>query len=245
MKKQKIIGIIPARYHSKRLEKKLLIKVFGKTILQHTFEKVKSCKLLDEIYIATDNEKILSHAKEISANPLLTPPCNNGTTRIIRALKENGLKADIVVNIQGDTPCILPSTIESMVEILKKDNKASMSTAATLIENKEDILSPHTVKVVFDEFKNALYFSRNPIPFSKDLDKTNYYHHIGVYAYKTDFLKILSRLKPSYLQEKEDLEQLMVLERGYKIKVAITKEHPLDINTYFFFRKRPSFRIYC
>ena len=118
MKKQKIIGIIPARYHSKRLEKKLLIKIFGKTILQHTFEKVRSCKLLDEIYIATDSEKIFSHAKEINANPLLTPPCDNGTTRIIKALKENDLKADIIVNIQGDTPCILPSTIELMVEIL-------------------------------------------------------------------------------------------------------------------------------
>jgi len=231
MKKQRIIGIIPARYASQRLNGKLLIKVFGKTILQHTFERVRSCKLLDEVYIATDDEKIFSHAKEINANPLLTPPCNNGTARIIKSLKENDLKADIIVNIQGDTPCILPSTIELMVEILKKDSKASMATAATLIENKEDILSPHTVKVVFDEFKNALYFSRNPIPYSKDLDKTNYYHHIGVYVYKADFLKILSTLKPSYLQEKEDLEQLMVLEKGYKIKVAITKEHPLDINT--------------
>jgi 3-deoxy-manno-octulosonate cytidylyltransferase (CMP-KDO synthetase) len=231
MKKEKIIGIIPARYSSKRLSGKLLIKVFEKTILQHTFEKAKSCRILDEIYIATDDEKIFSHAKEIDANPLLTPPCDNGTIRIIKALKENDLKADIVVNIQGDTPCILPSTIESMVEILKKDKKANMSTAATLLEKKEDILSPHTVKVVFDEFKNALYFSRHPIPYSKDLDKTNYYHHIGVYAYKTDFLKILSKLKPSYLQGKEDLEQLMVLEKGYKIKVAITKEHPLDINT--------------
>ena len=233
-KNKKIIGIIPARFASSRLPGKMLIKILDKTLLQRTFERVSLCPLLDDIFIATDDKRIYSHAKKINAKVIMTSTdCINGTERITQALQKiKELKdSDIIVNIQGDHPLLSLKTLEATIKILQNDATASVSTAATILKNKKDILSPNSVKVVFDKDHNALYFSRSPIPFTKNLDKTNFYYHIGIYAYRSDFLYKLAKLELTKNQIAEDLEQLTILEHGYRIKIALVEEKTMGVDT--------------
>ena len=234
MKKVKIIGIIPARYGSTRFPGKPLALISGKTLLQRTFERAQLCSLFDEIFIATDDKRIEDHALKFDAKVIMTSEdCINGTERITQAItKIKTIKNDdIIVNVQGDHPLLSPKTIESTIKILKEDDVAVMSTAATLLRDKDEIFSPNIVKVIFDKNSYALYFSRSPIPFSKNFDKTKYYYHVGIYAYRANFLKKLAELPQTDNQISEDLEQLKVLEHGYKIKVALVQEKPLGVDT--------------
>ena len=234
MKKIRIIGVIPARYGSSRFPGKPLALISGKTLLQRTFERAKLCPLFDEIFIATDDSRIEDHALGFNAKVIMTgKDCINGTERITEALsKVDYLQADdIIVNVQGDHPLISSSTIESTIKILKTDDTAVMSTAATLLKEKEEICSPNIVKVIFDKNNFALYFSRSPIPFTKDFEKTKFYYHVGIYAYRAGFLKTLATLPPTANQISEDLEQLKVLEHGYRIKVALVEEKPIGVDT--------------
>lgn len=234
MKKEKIIGIIPARYESSRFPGKPLALIAGKTLLQRTFERALLCTLFDEIFIATDDRRIEDHAMGFNAKVIMTgKDCSNGTERIAQALEKlnNIQNGDIIVNVQGDHPLISSQTIQQTIQILKNEKVAVMSTAATLLRDKEEISSPHVVKVIFDKDNNALYFSRSPIPFSRNFENTKYYYHVGIYAYKANFLKMLSTLPSTENQLSEDLEQLKVLEHGYKIKVALVDERPQGVDT--------------
>lgn len=230
----KIACVIPARYNSSRFPGKLLFKAAGKTVLQRTFEKAAQCSQLDAIYVATDDEQIAEHIRSLGGDVLWTSPnCKNGTDRIIEALQNyNQLQAaDIIINLQGDHPCTSPDTIRSIVECLEKDPEAVMSTAVVPLTNRLDYLSPHVVKCVFDEKGNALYFSRSPIPYFRPDQDLTAYAHIGMYGYRTSFLLQLHSLECTALQEIEDLEQLKVLEKGYRIKVAIADEMILGVDT--------------
>lgn len=231
--KNKIIGIIPARYNSTRFLGKLLYKIGSKTLLQHTYDNTKSCSVLDELYIATEDEIIEKEAANINAKCIKTGKCLNGTHRIIDALKNNPELQDskIIVNIQGDHPKIASSTIKKIVDILINDNSAVASTAVTQI-NYETAINPNHVKCVFDKKQNALYFSRALIPYSKNPEDENYYYHIGLYAYKTSFLYELFNLKDTNLQKSEDLEQLKILENGYKMKIALVDDMPLGVDVF-------------
>lgn len=234
MKKVKVIGIIPARYESSRFPGKPLALISGKTLLQRTFERAKLCSLFDEVFIATDDKRIEEHAIKIDAKVIMTSQyCINGTERITEAITKvrNIQKDDIIVNVQGDHPLISSQTIESTIKILESDDVAVMSTAATLLTDRDEICSPHIVKVIFDKNNYALYFSRSPIPFTKNFDKTKFYYHVGIYAYRANFLKNLANLSPTNNQISEDLEQLKVLEHGYRIKVALVQEKPLGVDT--------------
>jgi 3-deoxy-manno-octulosonate cytidylyltransferase (CMP-KDO synthetase) len=240
MKSPKIIAVIPARLASTRFPGKLLVKVLGKTILQRTFEQVAKCSFFQDIFIVTDDESIYSHVKEFKANAVFAKPvmtsknCLNGTERIIEALRKNKEieNADIIINVQGDHPLIDPKTIKAVSDILINDSRAVMSTGATLFTDPHDALSPNAVKVVFDKNQNALYFSRSLIPFSKNLDKTKLYYHIGIYGYRVSFLKELSNLEATNCQMAEDLEQLKVLEHGFKIKVALVDKNPIGVDVF-------------
>ena len=232
-KKEKIICIIPSRFESTRFYGKPLSSILGKTLIQRTYENAASCQIFNDIYIATDSFDIKNHAKSFKAKVIMTSCCcKNGTERIIEALPKikKLSENDIIVNIQGDHPVISNETIISTIEVLTKDKNAFMSTAATLIRDKNEILSPHSVKVVFDKNYNAMYFSRNQIPFAKNLDKTKFYYHIGIYAYRKNFLEKLALLPSTENQISEDLEQIKVLEHGYKIKIALTNEKPLGVD---------------
>jgi len=229
--KNKIIGIIPARYNSSRFFGKMLYKIGSKTLLEHTFENAKKCSLFDCLYVVTEDEVIKKEAIKINAKCLMTKTCSSGTSRIIEALSENQdlKKSEIIVNIQGDHPRIKNSTIEECIKILQKDKTANCSTAVVQIDF-EMAKNENIVKCVMDKNQNALYFSRSLIPYSKKPDKISYFYHIGLYVYRTEFLYQLGFLKDGYLQKAEDLEQLKILENGYKIKVAIVDDMPYGID---------------
>lgn len=231
MLNKKIIGIIPARFSSSRLPGKLLIEIKNKPIIQYVYEKVKQARCLSDCIVATDDKRILKKVKEFKGKVVLTSPKHqSGTDRIAEVSKN--IDADIIVNIQGDLPFISPYIIEELVSgFVSKEIK--IATLIKKITNKEDFLNPNVVKVVIDCNNFALYFSRAPIPFFRDNKiKLNYvFKHIGIYAYRKDFLIKFSQLPVSSLEKIEKLEQIRVLENGYKIKVIKTQYDFLDINT--------------
>lgn len=238
----KAIGIIPARYASSRFPGKPLALISGKSLIQRTYENAQLIKELDDIVIATDDSRIYDHAKDFGADVVMTSPdCPTGTDRIHEVLnKEKRFSnVDFVVNIQGDEPCLDPVVVRKLLEYLENDHVAVAATPICKIVNQEDALSTSVVKCVKNNLNEALYFSRALIPAgAKKGYQTNfiYYRHIGIYAYRRKFLDIYASLKSTPLQLAEDLEQLKILEWGYKIKVAeieasaaIEVNHPEDI----------------
>jgi 3-deoxy-manno-octulosonate cytidylyltransferase (CMP-KDO synthetase) len=230
-----IACVIPARLNSTRFPEKLLQLACGKTVLQRTYECAARCKRLDEIFVATDSEKIASHVQSFGGQIILTSSsCQNGTERIAEALlKEPRLqKASIVINLQGDHPCTSPATLERIADLLTEDSTADMSTPVRLLKSWDDYRSPHVVKCVFDISGRALYFSRSPIPYSKkECEKPSGFQHIGLYAYRPSLLLKIGSMKDTDLQRLEDLEQLRLLELGYRIKVAVVDDEALGIDT--------------
>lgn len=231
----KILGIIPARYQSTRLPGKLLIPILGKSLLQRTYENAQKVTLLDHLCIATDDQRIFDHALEFNGHPIITPECPNGTYRLAEAIKnkKEWLDADAVVNIQGDEPCLNPDAISQTIQLLLEDPSAQMATLVTPIKSPDEAFSTSVVKCVMDQQKNALYFSRSLIPANHSQTyrpDVTYYKHIGLYVYKPFFLLTLQNLKSSPLQIEEDLEQLKVLENGYRIKVAITDTDSIGVD---------------
>jgi 3-deoxy-manno-octulosonate cytidylyltransferase (CMP-KDO synthetase) len=230
----KIACLIPARYNSSRFPGKLLAIALGKTVLQRTIESALEAFKPEQLFIATDDERIAQHVQSLGCNAIWTDPNHiNGSDRIAEAvLKTPALqRAEIIVNLQGDHPCTRPATLRAAVDILISDPNAVMSTVAIALKNEEDFFSPHVVKVVVSKNGNALYFSRSPIPYFKGALPSNALQHIGLYCFRRDFLLEYSRMKASDLQKMEDLEQLKILEEGYRIKVAIVEEESVAVDT--------------
>lgn len=232
----KSIGIIPARYGSLRFPGKPLAMIQGKTLLQRTYENVANHPSLAHVVVATDDIRIIEHVSQFGGRAVLTSTgCISGTDRLAEAYSCNqDLNSDIIVNIQGDEPCLAEETIQKVIELLSSDESASMATAVTKITSEQEALNPSVVKCVFDKEGNALYFSRSLIPgnksgtYNKD---TAYYKHLGIYAYRPEFLLHYAKLDKTPLQHTEDLEQLKVLELGYRIKVAIVESDSFGVDT--------------
>jgi 3-deoxy-manno-octulosonate cytidylyltransferase (CMP-KDO synthetase) len=206
----------------------------GKTVLQRTFENAARCTELDGLYVATDDEQIATHIKKLGGEVVWTSHlCKNGTERIAEAMRKKPelQQADIIVNLQGDHPCTSPEAIGAVVDLLKNDSTAMMSTAAVPLKDFADFHSPHVVKCLFDWNYNALYFSRAPIPYSHRGMPRKAYHHVGLYAYRSEFLLSMLDRPSTELQVEEDLEQLQVLEMGYRIKVAVIDDVPIGVDT--------------
>ena len=221
LNKQKVIGVIPARYGSSRFPGKVLAEIKGKPMIQWVYEQACQSKLLDRIFVAVDDERVLKCVEGFGGPAVMTSPEHqSGTDRIAEAVKN--IDADIVVNIQGDQPLLDSEMIDEAVLPLIEDTAVQMSTIKTKI-SEEDYLDPAVVKVVTDENDNALYFSRSLIPYSRDNTTISVYEHVGLYVYRKEFLFAISKLPPSYLEKIEMLEQLRVMEKGYKIKVIETK----------------------
>jgi 3-deoxy-manno-octulosonate cytidylyltransferase (CMP-KDO synthetase) len=225
-----IIGVIPARYHSTRLPFKLIRKIGGKTILQWVWEAASRAHSLDHLIIACDDVKIKEVALEFGAEVMMTSPKHNsGTDRIAEAVRD--IDAKIVINIQADEPFLHYSLVDSLAQEMLGNDGLVMATAKKKIEDNSQIDNPSIVKVVCDRNNYALYFSRFPIPYLRDKDIAGaYYKHIGIYAYTKDFLFMFKNLPHSELEAAEKLEQLRVLEAGYKIRVIETKfdSHGVD-----------------
>lgn len=233
--KAKIIGIIPARYGSKRFPGKPLALICGKSLIQRTYENCIESKCFDVVIVATDDQRIFDHVQGFGGQVVMTPTeCPTGTDRIYEVLLLN-LKyqsAEIVVNIQGDEPCVDHSIFFQLIHALHKDSQAVMSTPIVPIQDENQLKNPFQVKCVIDLQGNALYFSRALIPHGKEGYKSNiqYYGHVGIYAYRQSFLETYVSLPISPLQHAEDLEQLKILENGYRIKTVTVNEAPLGVD---------------
>ena len=215
----RIVGIIPARYNSKRFPGKLLADLNGKPIIQHTWEQANKAKRLNLLVIATDSPEIAPIALHFGALVSWTPNCRNGTERVAKSMSLKDI--DIIVNIQGDEPFIHPSAIDDLVKTMLLHADIQVATLYTKV-TKEEALDTNVVKVFPDRKGYAKAFSRNAI---------SEYKHIGIYAYRKDFLLKFMKLPISMNEGKKDLEQLRILDNGYKIKLVKTKYNTIAIDT--------------
>ena len=230
--------VIPARLASTRLPRKLLLRETGKPLLQHTFEGAKTATKPVTICVAADDEEIAHAARGFGAEVLMTDPnLASGTDRVaaVARLRED---MDIFVNVQGDEPEIRGTAVDLAIELLERHPQCPMSTVASPIREESALHNPACVKVVFDDAGRAIYFSRSPIPHARDWDHALlraeppiFYQHMGLYAYRREFLLELSRMPPSTLEKTEKLEQLRVLTSGHTIQVGIVDELTVGIDT--------------
>lgn len=235
----KKIGIIPARYASTRFPGKPLVEIFGKTMIERVYEKVKGSNLLDEVWVATDDERIVDVLKKTSIPYILTPSnISTGTERCLIAAQSLGYlePEDILINIQGDEPFISGNQIQLLIQAFEHP-ETQIASLRKKINRIPQVLNPNSVKVVCDKDDFALYFSRSPIPYVRDttqdlwLTVADFYKHLGIYAFKFEDLVKLSSVKLSNLEKHESLEQLTWLFEGYKIRMIETQEESPSIDT--------------
>jgi 3-deoxy-manno-octulosonate cytidylyltransferase (CMP-KDO synthetase) len=230
-----VVAIIPARYASTRFPGKPLARIHGKPMLQHVYERTCRATLVDEVIVATDDERILSAAEDFGARAVLTSACHETGTDRLAEVAAGLEKADLVVNVQGDEPMIAPEMIDTAIAPLGERPDISMGTLMADITTPEDFKNPNVVKVVTDQQGLALYFSRSPIPFTRDVvpdtAHLNARRHIGLYVYRRDFLLRYPHLDPTPLEKAEKLEQLRALEHGYRIHVALTTHLSIGVDT--------------
>jgi 3-deoxy-manno-octulosonate cytidylyltransferase (CMP-KDO synthetase) len=221
--------VIPARYGSTRLPGKPLLDIAGKPLLRWVFKKALQSRLKDGVLIATDDERIRDAAITFGAEVVMTSPtCASGTDRVHEAVKGRG--AGLVVNLQGDEPFIEPSMIDDLFTAMENE-KADMATLCCPVADEREYTDPNTVKVVLDRAGFALYFSRSPIPFRRTDRATAIYKHVGIYGYTGSFLEQFVALPRGILEETESLEQLRVLENGFRIRVVPTTYDGFGIDT--------------
>jgi len=231
--KKDVVGIIPARFSSTRFEAKVLADIFGKPMIQHVWERARQSLILDELIIACDDERVAEVARGFGANVVFTAKGHvSGTDRIAEVV--NPLDYKVIVNIQGDEPLIHTTMIDNVASFLLSTPGIGMATIMKKIEDPAQVTDPNVVKVVVDKNNFALYFSRSPIPFlaaNSEVKNPVYFKHIGLYGYSKDFLFTFKNLTISNLEKIEKLEQLRVLEEGYKIKVIETKYETIGVDT--------------
>lgn len=231
----KIYGVIPSRFGSSRFPGKPLALLAGKPLVAWVVEAVKKASSLDEVLVATDDERIVKAVEEYGGKAVMTPSeLPSGTDRIAVAAGDFA-DEDILVNIQGDEPLIDPNLIDELVKKLTASDKYEMATAVTAIKTKEDLMAKTVVKVVLDGDDGALYFSRSPIPCDRDhepdLASGLYVRHLGIYAYRGAFLKRYIKEPPCALEKTEKLEQLRALFMGAKIAVVKTEDEGVGVDT--------------
>lgn len=226
----KFLGVIPSRYASTRLEGKPLKDICGHTMVEWVYKRALKSKL-DGVVVATDDERIVDEVKSFGGNVILTRKDHiNGTSRIAEVC-ETYTDYDVIVNIQGDEPLIEPDMINSIIDSFIEDNTIPMSTLKYKLTDMAEIENPNAVKVVTDKNDFAIYFSRSVIPYPRNLNMDNYYKHVGIYGYKRDFVMEYAKMASTPLELSESLEQLRVLENGYKIKVLETPYKIIGVDT--------------
>jgi 3-deoxy-manno-octulosonate cytidylyltransferase (CMP-KDO synthetase) len=227
-----VLGVIPARYQSTRLPGKPLADILGRPMIQWVYENVSRSALLDEVIVAADDERVVGAVERFDGKAVMTSRDHEtGTDRVAEVAGR--YDTSIVVNIQGDEPFVNPGMIDEIVQPLLEDESIPMSTLMHRIEDTEDLRNPNVVKVVNDASGFALYFSRSLIPFPRHEDLHRAYEHIGIYAFRKDFLLRYAKMSPTLLEKTESLEQLRVLENGFRIRVVQTGQEyiPLSVDT--------------
>lgn len=236
-----IIGIIPARFGSSRFEGKPLVDICGMSMIERVYRRCLISKMLSDVVVATDDERIFNHVIQFGGKVVLTSKTHStGTERCNEALdilqKKAPVFIDGVINIQGDEPLINPLQIDALATLLAQDG-VEISTLMKKISDKTELFNENVVKVVVNQFSKALYFSRNPIPFCRSvapenwLSKATFFKHVGIYAYRTNVLTQLVNLGTTMLESSESLEQLRWLWNGYSIYVNETEFESVAIDT--------------
>lgn len=234
----KFIGIIPARYASTRFPGKPLANLGGKSVIEHVYKRAS--QVLNEVVVATDDSRIAEAVSDFGGCAIMTSPSHlSGTDRVCEAMELSGTEADVVINIQGDEPFIDPNQIKTLMKAFD-DESVDISTLARKFDPEagfEALFDPNLVKVVMDNNSRALYFSRSIIPYVRGvewrewIDKTVFYTHVGIYAYRRAVLKKITCLERSSLEIAESLEQLRWIQNGYTVNVGITDTPTIGIDT--------------
>jgi len=225
----KVLGVIPSRYGAQRFPGKPLAPIAGIPMIVRVVRQAKKAKRLTEVWVATDDERIVRVVEKAGAKAVMTPPSlKSGTDRIAYAVRKE--RADIIVNIQGDEPVISPKAIDAAVEVLKDDPRVLMSTVVIPMQDKKEWLNPNVVKAVLGPKGNVLYFSRAPIPFPREGGVPKAYKHMGLYGYRPAWLQLMATLKPTPLELTEKLEQLRAMENGVLIRAAVRKVESIAVD---------------
>ena len=231
----KFTAVIPARFASTRFPGKPLAMLGGKTVIQRVYEQAAS--VLSEVYVATDDERILSAVEAFGGHAVMTRADHqSGTDRIEEAVEKTGTQADVIINIQGDEPFIQPSQIKTLMALFD-DPQTQIGTLGKRFESMEAVSNPNSPKIVTDHRGFALYFSRSVIPFIRSVETDEwlshypFLKHLGVYAYRREVLAEVTRLPQGQLEKAESLEQLRWLENGYRIRVGLTDVETVGIDT--------------
>jgi len=232
----KILGIIPARYASVRFPAKALADIGGKSMIRRVYEQVSKARLISELVVATDDERIEAHVKAFGGNVVMTSPEHkSGTDRCYEALTLSGRAYDYVINIQGDEPFIQPGQIDELASIL--DGQVQLGTMVKPIEDQNVLFNENVPKAILNIHNDVVYFSRQTIPFLRGvpadqwLSRHRYYKHIGIYAYRADVLAAITRLEVSPLEKAEALEQLRWIENGFTIRAVVTGYDSYGVDT--------------
>lgn len=226
----KFLGIIPARYSSTRLEGKPLRIIDGHTMIEWVYKRASKSNL-DSLIVATDDERIYKEVINFGGKVIMTSKNHdNGTSRIAEVCKKME-DFDVIINIQGDEPLIEYEMINSLIKTFEENKKLKMATLKHKLLNREEIENSNNVKVVCDKNDYAIYFSRAVIPYQRNNENISYFKHIGIYGYKRDFVIEYSKMSATPLEKIESLEQLRVLENGYKIKVLETTHSLIGVDT--------------
>lgn len=242
---QRCVVVIPARYASSRFPGKPLVPIAGRPMIQHVYERAQQAQGVDEVLVATDDSRIAEVVQAFDGRVVMTSSDHaTGTDRVAEVAA--GLACDIIVNVQGDEPCIVPQVIDDLVEPLYQDADLPMSTLVEPILDLEDLLTPHVVKAVVDTAGNALYFSRGAIPYARQdwpeapqllaakgaapTIPPGCFKHYGLYAYRRTFLLEMTQWSQTPLEQLEQLEQLRVLEHGYRIRVVQTAYQSIGVD---------------
>lgn len=232
-----VLGIIPARFASTRFPGKPLVDINGKSMIQRVYEQALKAKALAKVIVATDDQRIFDAVTAFGGNAAMTnTEHRSGTDRCNEVLRKSTSSFDAVINIQGDEPFINPDQIDQLAKLIQ-ENDVQIATLAKKITSNDELFSPNAVKVIFNATQEAIYFSRHPIPYLRDIEQNewtnnfSFHKHIGIYAYRSEILKQITQLSVSTLEKAESLEQLRWLENGFKIKIGITTIENIAIDT--------------
>ncbi len=223
----KVLIIIPSRYGSTRFEGKPLVDIEGKTLVQRTYLQACKTNLDADVVVATDDERIYKHVSSFGNCLMTSATLQSGTDRCFEAAKKWGKPYDVLVNLQGDEPFILPSQIQDLVSVFTNQN-VNIATLKKRIFTAQDLHNANIVKVITDVNEQAINFSRQALPFCRGIDTNewhkhyDYYRHVGIYAFSKNIIEQLKKLQPSALEIAESLEQLRWLENGFKLNVVAT-----------------------
>lgn len=224
--------MIPARYEASRFPGKLLQDLAGKSVIARTYEATLATALFDDVFVVTDSKLISSEIKKYNGKVIISHVAHKtGSDRIAEAA--TNINADIIINVQGDEPFVNKEILQLLIHTLKEDTSKKIDVASLVfpINDKTEINNPNNVKVVVDKDNFALYFSRAPIPFSRENTKADYYQHIGIYAFRKEALMKFSKLPIGILEKTEKLENLRFISNGMKVKMILTAQKSIGIDT--------------